>query len=425
MPKGTIGKRLIRIKVIHMKIKKIATLLIICISIMLCVNITAFADEVQSISCIATANEYNVVISGQISNATESNQITLLVGDINKILYLDQVSSEENGKFIFKFRMPSDLPSGRYPFAVGSNSMAAVYRGSFLYEGKKEYKKFVNADLNIAIDGYIPTVTGVMSSFDTSHTVFKVTDITDNTVIANELVNAGDGEHTILYTLPSLAEPKKYTADILFVDGTEDLGSVKITIDSSVITVKASGNITVGDDVKLDIQLKSLNTGLIDKSASVTSNKNVDLTIPNVIGNARYNLKVSGYKFQSAVLPESDMDSAEYDITGNAADNVKVYATATNVDDFSDKIFMIEYNPFQITPTDFFGLNKENIIGTGKKGQVNIISYSSGRIVFSIGKEIRENIKWSGVINVFGFKFNDDYSGSSTITLRQALNGIE
>ena len=321
--------------------------------------------------------------------------------------------------------MPADLPSGRYPFAVGSNSMAAVYRGSFLYEGKKEYKKFVNADLNIAIDGYIPTVTGVMSSFDTSHTVFKVTNITDNTVIANELVNAGDGEHTISYTLPSLAEPKKYTADILFVDGTEDLGSVKITIDSSVITVKASGNITVGDDVKLDIQLKSLNTGLIDKSASVTSNKNVDLTIPNVIGNARYNLKVSGYKVQSAVLPESDMDSAEYDITGNAADNVKVYATATNVDDFSDKIFMIEYNPFQITPTDFFGLNKENIIGTGKNGQVNIISYSSGRIVFSIGKEIRENIKWSGVINVFGFKFNDDYSGRSTITLRQALNVIE
>ena len=273
MPKGTIGKRFIRIKVIQMIKKKIATLLIICISIMLCVNITAFADEVQSISCIATANEYNVVISGQISNATESNQITLLVGDINKILYLDQVSSEENGKFIFKFRMPADLPSGRYPFAVGSNSMAAVYRGSFLYEGKKEYKKFVNADLNIAIDGYIPTVTGVMSSFDTSHTVFKVTNITDNTVIANELVNAGDGEHTISYTLPSLAEPKKYTADILFVDGTEDLGSVKITIDSSVITVKASGNITVGDDVKLDIQLKSLNTGLIDKSASVTSNK--------------------------------------------------------------------------------------------------------------------------------------------------------
>ena len=149
------------------------------------------------------------------------------------------------------------------------------------------------------------------------------------------------------------------------------------------------------------------------------------MTIPNVIGNARYNLKVSGYKVQSAVLPESDMDSAEYDITGNAADNVKVYATATNVDDFSDKIFMIEYNPFQITPTDFFGLNKENIIGTGKNGQVNIISYSSGRIVFSIGKEIRENIKWSGVINVFGFKFNDDYSGRSTITLRQALNVIE
>lgn len=387
--------------------------------------VSVFADDVQSINCTYNVIDTNVSVNGRIINAQGTNQVTLFVGNntgdeewnANEIIYVDQTASDEDGNFAFNFRFPDNLPSGNYMYRVGSNSYAQVYTGTIVYEGRKENVMFVDANLNISINGYVPSVSGTVVCPSDISMVFSVFNSTDNTVIANETVTYEEGEVSLAYTLPSLLSPKSYTAEISFINETGEIGNISINIDSSILTVNVTGSVMVSNDVSLDVRMKSVNTGLVDKSTTITEDRSVSVTIPNIIGSTLYNVSLKGYEYRNVFSATAPSAAAEYIISGNANDEVKIAASASNIASFSDREFVLEYNSNQIIPVSLFGLYKENTVGTGQMGYVNISEYSDGRIVFTIDRTIEPGEEWSGILNVFKFKYKDDYSGQSTIAL--------
>ncbi|MGN0178547.1 MAG: hypothetical protein ACI4DY_03780 [Monoglobaceae bacterium] len=388
---------------------------------------SVFADEVQSISCTYNVSDTNVSVTGRIINAQGTNQVTLLVGNntgdeewnANEIIYVDQTASDEDGNFTFDFRFPDNLPSGNYMYRVGSNSSAQVYTGTIAYEGRKENVMFVDANLNISINAYVPSISGTVVCPSDISMVFSVFNSTDNTVIANETVTYEDGEVNLAYTLPSLLSPKNYTAEISFINETGEIGNISISIDSSILTVNVTGSVMVSNDVTLDVRMKSVNTSLVDKSTTITEDRSVSVTIPNIIGSTLYNVSLKGYEYRNVFSATAPSAAAEYIVSGNANDEVKIAASASNIASFSDREFILEYNSNQIIPISLFGLYKENTVGTGQMGYVNITECSDGRIVFTIDRTIAQGEEWSGILNVFKFKYKDDYSGQSTITLSE------
>ena len=91
-------------------------------------------------------------------------------------------------------------------------------------------------------------------------------------------------------------------------------------------------------------------------------------------------------------------------------------ATANNVESFSDKIYTISYNEEQVEAISLQGNNIEDSLDIGIKGDVNIYSYQPGEIQFGIiDRDIIEGELWSGILNVFKFKFKPDYYSNSEL----------
>ena len=75
-----------------------------CIVVILISFKAVYAEE-SCITCDTQVNGEDITISGQISNVTGRNQVTLLVGEPDNILYINQTESSENGQFSFDFKM--------------------------------------------------------------------------------------------------------------------------------------------------------------------------------------------------------------------------------------------------------------------------------------------------------------------------------
>ena len=80
-----------------------------CIAIMLMSFKVVYAEG-SYITCDTQVNGEDITISGQISNTTKKNQVTLLVGKPDNILYINQTESSENGQFSFNFKTPINFP---------------------------------------------------------------------------------------------------------------------------------------------------------------------------------------------------------------------------------------------------------------------------------------------------------------------------
>lgn len=401
-----------------MKKRVLAMLMMVCVMGMQ-VAVASAAEPVKSISCTVDTGGDKICITGRISNASSHNEVALLVGeDVYHALYLDQTTSDNDGNFTFTFPMPPDIPSGSYPYYVGSDSGATLFQSTFLYEGKKEYQKFVDADFNIAIHNYVPTVSGTVSCPASAKAVFRVTNVTDNTTVMDDKVTASDGKAAISFSLSSLLNPKTYVLEISFVDGAVTLGGMHITLQTSGWKVAVDGNITVLNGAKMQAQLKSLNSSLIDKAVEITAKKEIHTSIPNVIASTQYRLLMQGYAYQIAP-PTSEAGAAQYTITGNANGEAIIVATASNMQDLSGKTFVLQYQPTQIRPVDVFGFCIGNTVGTGRMGDVTILRCEEGEIEFSVAHEVPAGQSWSGALNIFKFAFQDGYSGASKLQLNE------
>lgn len=389
--------------------------------------------------------------------------------------------------------------------------------------------KFVDADVNISISGYVPSITGTVYCTEGKTITITITNLSNNTVIANELITAEQGARTLSYTLPSLIYPKEYEVTINCTENGISLTNMSVTIDSSIILVSIDGTITTSSNVELDASVQSVNTGLIDTSDTYTGHKEVSTTIPNLVSNASFHLAVQGYEittqpdpplppvsgeatisadiqnsgrnvsvtgsistgvsqqvtllatapndniayidqvasgtnggfainftlppnavngvyqvkvggtnvntpaelnftYTGGVTPDPNPDpepepgsvNKRYTVNKNTNAEFRVVIASNNVQSIDDRVFVIVYDENAITPTNLYGTRYENTLKAGPCDNVNILSHSAGEIKFKMDNiTIPHDKKWSGVMNVFKFKFISETGGITEITLSE------
>ncbi|MBP3361800.1 MAG: DUF5050 domain-containing protein [Clostridia bacterium] len=282
---------------------------------LLSIQVMTYAEG--TIECTSHVDERNVTITGKISGVTESKMVSLLVGDIDNIIYIAQKTTADDGSFSFEFTLPKRLAYGQYNYKVGANGDIATYNGIIIYSEPviSTEKMFVNADVNISINNFIPKIEGTLYCLAGKSVTFNIMNTTDQSVIASDVITVLDNVYELSYSLPSLLYKKNYTVSLSCTDGEATLVSMNIELSSSTVLVSLSGTAETADNVRINAQLQSVNTGLVDKSTTFTGRKSISTTIPNVVASTSYKLSAQGYETiketVSKPAPEGSYPAAE------------------------------------------------------------------------------------------------------------------
>ncbi len=279
----------------------------------LAINILLISGHVyaenNTITCSTEIIDKQIFINGQLPNATQKNQVSLLVGSIDNILYIDQVESSDQGDFQFSFKFPEGTPIGDYEFRIGNDAGADPYQGVIHYGEKRQF-----ADMNISIDinQYVPTLSGSISCIADKSIILRIENITDNIIIAEDTIHAEDGAHEISYQLPSLLQAKAFNVSVICNDDSSKQAELNLEIDSSVLLVSASGTIELSDGTSISMHAQSVNSNLIDKQIEFTDSRTLSATLPNIVGNSAYTITADLYEefFSSAEEEETTITAA-------------------------------------------------------------------------------------------------------------------
>ena len=396
---------------------KISVLIIMTV-ILSCFSVVYAENNIQ---CTTTVTDSYVHIEGQLIGVSKAHNVTLLVGDINNIVYINQTLSEETGKFTFDFRIADSVPSGEYTLKIGSDSECTPYNGILKYikPGNTEEVKCVEAAVNVTIKNYVPQIEGTVSCTEGKVIVLNIENVTDNTVLANEVITS-DKAYLMSYTLPSLLKAKNYAISVTCMKDTETLASMDIDISSSTILISLTGEAHTADNVNFMAELKSNNTGLIDKSTTFSGYKSISTTLPNIVSNMSYNLSAVGYEtvIKSDPEPPENIIAETYDVIGQSGEEFILSGSANNITSFEGKTFKLKYNSDQIEAIDISAQDFNNILSTGQIGNIEIISYQPGCIEFRLNEiSVGAGRMWSGVLNLFKFRYNDLFNGTTHVTL--------
>jgi len=383
------------------------------ISLLACLN-TIYAQASQ-ISCSAQVDGENINISGQIPNAQESNFVSLLVGEPENIVYIDQTVSDKNGNFNFSFMLPDTLPRGTYKYKIGSNSGLPPYEGTLNYNSSFVLVKnqFFDADVNITISNYVPTVSGTISCIESKTIIVNIINKTDNITIDSDTITSEDGIYNFAYTLPSLLVPKEYEVVVSCSENDVNVTYMNVTIDSSILFLNLGGTVTTSDNVDVEAHLQSVNTGLIDKETSFSGSKTVSVSIPNLLPSCSFHLSAKGYE---TVLTKIEEEYSICSLNLNGGNERLVMAIGKNISSFEGKLFKLTYDSEKVIPIKLSGIYPESVLGTGQFDNIEILSHELGEIVFKvINAEIPSERYLSGVINIFKFKNLSDESINTDI----------
>lgn len=381
------------------------------------------------IVCQKTINGRNVSISGQILNASSTNNVNLLVGDGNNVIYTEKTISTADGKFDFDFELPATLPSGNYNFTVDADADVEPYHGVLIYESTVEVidSQFFDGNIIVSVSSYVPTIAGNVSCIDGKEITFNVINSSDNTVIAQDTVTSEDGIYNLNYVLPSLITGKDYKVTISCANETKSLFRIDVEINSSIILVEISGDIQVADNVKLETNVQTTNSNLINKSATITSNKSISTTIPNLVANMSCYVTLRGYEAvivdnnpepepepdpepDPEPLPDADETfqtiETEYPVEGGVGSLDRVMVNISNIPMLHEKVFTINYDSTCLELIDVCSFTNTKELSTGSivGTYIEILSVADGQVRFKINKTFSDKVVTSGVINMMTFK---------------------
>ncbi len=381
------------------------------------------------IVCNSAINGRDVNISGSILNASSTNNVNLLVGDVNNVIYTEQTTSTEDGNFNFDFELPVTLPSGTYNFTVDTDAEVPSYNGVLIYESTVEVieSQFFDGNIIVSVSNYIPTIVGNVSCVDGKEINFNVINSSDNTVIAQDIVTSEDGIYNLNYVLPSLITGKDYAVTISCENETQTLFSMDVEINSSVILVEVSGDIQVADDVKLETNVQTTNSNLINKSATITTNRSISTTIPNLVANMSCYVTLRGYESvivddnpepepepdpepDPEPLPDADETfqtiETEYPVEGGVGSLDRVMVNISDIPMLHEKVFTINYDSTCLELIDACAFTKAEELTTGMVAgtYIELLSVTDGQVKFRINKTFSDKVVTSGAINMMTFK---------------------
>lgn len=381
-----------------------------------CFNLSYAEENNNTITINSVYNDENgVIASGSISSG-KAEEITILVLDENEeISYIDQKKSNSDGSFEFRFKMKNPEQYGQYTVRIGGENVNTPKEVIFDYT---EYipmveKEILNNDINVSISAYKPTITGSLECFEGRELEMVILNTTDNTEIANEVILSNNGVFNFTYELPNLIYPKNYKILIECKNGEESLMALDVEISSSTITVSASGNITLAENVRMAGIMQSANTDLLNKEFNFTNSKSVSLTIPNLVASMACNMSFKCFETVPEISDEETIEETKHIVSGSAGSEILLNIFGNNIISLSNKEVTIKYNPQELEVTDLCQFTSLTDTSTGIINDTNIeiLSLSEGEITFKINKEILENKVFCGLLNAISFrKINNENS---------------
>ena len=375
---------------------------------------TGISSDMPVIQATATVDGRYVTVIGEVTKTTEERTIDLVVNNGKNVICRKSEKTDATGKFSLVFDLPATLAAGDYLYRITGGNGVAPFDGVITFDGNIQTRAFVETDLDIALSAYVPTVSGTIQCIAGKEVQLNIVNVTDNIVIKSVNIRATDGIYNLSCTLPSLLYSKTCRISVNCMDDKRTLASIDAEISSATYKVSASGTAMAANGISLDVGVKSTNTDLIDKRATISGTHTQALTFPNLIPTAAFELGITGYEEYSAGVA-----TQTYSVTGVAGQTVNVIAKGNGISSFENRNFELEYNPSELKASDFFGVSIDASLSVGEKGNIEIVSYRPGKIVFRMKNiTVPEGKVWSGVLNLFKFKFADDYNGTSYLYLK-------
>ncbi len=412
--------------------KFFSIVLVFSLIYMFIVPVQAQAD----IECSYTTDGYRVNITGRVLNVNTPHMVTLMVGEVGNFVYIDQTTSTSSGEFEFNFSVPETLPEGDYPFKINHQNSNTPYTDvlNYTYIERTITREFVNSDISVNVNGYIPTIQGTLSCIEGKSATISIINTTNNTVIAENTITADDGVYNLNYTLPSLLLGKKYSVTISCLEGNSTLVYVNVAINSAVILVTVSGEIQVADNVRLDAQLQSANIQTLNKSASITANRAISATIPNLVAYMSCDVALQGYETidNPELNPTPDENESvqivsAYNATGEINSMFYLVVNIKDIPYLSSHIFTLEYEPAKIELCDACAFTQEieTTLGVIQGTNIEVLLAESGKITFKINEELPSNKVSSGVVNLLKFKKLVSEDVSITSKIERNIESVE
>ena len=278
-----------------------------------------------------------VRINGSISSGT-GHEIALLVKDpTHSIIYIDQTTSETDGKFCFNFPMPDGAKSGIYTVKVGGPNVLPSVQTNFDYYKEDISKPEITATAQYK-NGRVH-VNGTISSGAGQQVTLMVKDPTNTIIYTDQTTSETGGNFSFKFPLPDEAKFGTYTVTvggtnvpspthINFGYSGESFYGLDIQVTNSHVCI--SGSITSGADQQVTLLVTdpmhtTIYTG---ETISGTDGKFCfDITMPDFATSGIYTVKLSGKN----VVPSVQTDFIYYN-DGFSAVSVQVANNQVSVD---------------------------------------------------------------------------------------------
>ncbi|MBE7045441.1 MAG: hypothetical protein E7397_07905 [Ruminococcaceae bacterium] len=388
----------------------------ILVSTFLILSTVSTVSAQPEITVTSEMTTEGIRVSGQISEVNTQKQATILVGDPENILYINQLPTDTSGNFCFDFLMPEHIQPGQYPYKIGSDTGAETFSGTLTYTAlpTQVVNEFINAQIEARIENYTPSIVGTLSCDEGKTVTIEIQNTTDGTTLANDTITAADGEYQMNYQLPNLIVPKTYTITLICTNAEQTLTTMSLTIDSSTLLVSFSGTVTTANNVTINAQAESTDV-TFNKSTSITGTKTISATIPNLVPNISFYLNAQGAETILQTPPEL---SGNITIEKDSDDIFRITARANQLKNPENRIYTLTYDDTQIEVVNLFGAFPGTNLQTGQKGNVRILQHEPGTIIFKPCNISVDNTKvWSGILNIFQFRFMTENGGTTELNL--------
>ncbi len=230
-----------------------------------------------------------IVISGTVSNPL-GEKISLVFGDINTMLHVDEAIIED-GEFEFLITLSENLPAYEYTYILTTQS--AKFLGTIQTRGSRYFSThaLIQSDIDFSIRNYVPSFSGTATCTPGANVQVVIRDMSDNSEIVNDFINCEDGVYEFNYTLPKLTQSRNYTIFVMSTDGQTSQVSADLTVKTSPFLVSFSGPLWAGAGYDMIVNVKSVNSDLIDKSMNFTNRTwNTNFTLPNLLMNCDFDI---------------------------------------------------------------------------------------------------------------------------------------
>ncbi len=256
---------------------------------LIAISTVSYASETVITAEARYLNWDTIIISGTVSNPI-GERISLVFGDINTMLHVDEAVIED-GEFEFLIRLSENVPAYEYTYTLGTQS--AKFSGTIQTRGDRYISThaLIQADIDFSIRNYVPSFSGTATCTPGANVQVVIRDMTDHTEIVHDFVDCTDGVYEFNYTLPKLTQNRNYTIFVMSTDGQTSQVSADLTVKTSPFLVSFSGPLWAGAGYDMIVNVKSVNSDLIDKSMNFTNRTwNTNFTLPNLLMNCDFDI---------------------------------------------------------------------------------------------------------------------------------------